>query len=148
MIFSNIFGKTLTYDNIFVIIFSNDNRMALMYEIILYEDAQGYCPIQALIDELDSKAGSDKNSRVQLKQLRFQIDLLHEVGTWSGFTKHIRNGIWELKPGNNRILFFFWKRNTIVLLHSFRKRSQKTPEKEIAQAEREKLDWISRYGHQ
>jgi len=62
------------------------------------------------------------------------------------YTKHIGNGIWELRPNNYRIFFFIWDNNQIVLLHSFLKKSRKTPIREIQRAEREKSDWIQN-GH-
>ena len=58
--------------------------------------------------------------------------------------KHIENEIWELRPGNNRIFFFFYCNGTYVLLHHYRKKSQKTPQKEISRAKAEMKDYISR----
>lgn len=119
-----------------------------MYEVILYEDAHGYCPVKGLVDELDQKAESDKNARVQLKQMLFQVDLLESIGTWGkgDHVEHLQSDIWELRPGSNRILFFAWRENTFVLLHSFRKTTRKTPQREIDKALRELNDWISRHG--
>ena len=37
---------------------------------------------------------------------------------------------------NNRMLFFYWKDDTFVLLHYFVKKTQKTPDREIEQAPR------------
>ena len=54
--------------------------------------------------------------------------------------------IWELRPGNNRVLFFYHKDDTYVLLHLFRKRTQKTPRSEIEKAKRERNDWLTREG--
>lgn len=44
-----------------------------------------------------------------------------------------------------RVFFFFWKDNTFVLLHSYIKKTQKTPRREIMKAERKKRDWIARH---
>ena len=54
--------------------------------------------------------------------------------------------IWELRLGNNRVLFFYHRDNTFVLLHHFRKKTQKTPKREINKAKAERDDWISRKG--
>ena len=65
-------------------------------------------------------------------------------------TKHLEEDIWELRPGNNRVFYFFVqreaddKKDTYVLLHQFRKKSQKTPRREIEQAKRERDDYLSR----
>ncbi|KLU62314.1 hypothetical protein CEB3_c13580 [Peptococcaceae bacterium CEB3] len=120
-----------------------------MYEIVLYEDIQGNCPIQTFIDELDNKAQHEKNARVQFKQIMFCVEILKGSGTRTGepYTKHIKEELWELRPGRNRILFFGWRNNTFVLLHAFQKTTRKTPPSEIQKAEREMQDWLNRVGH-
>lgn len=119
-----------------------------MYEVIFYEDARGYSSVEEFINELDPKAATDKNARIQLKQITFSLDLLEKAGTRAGqnYVKHLRDDIWELRPGNNRILFFGWRRNAFVLLHPFRKTTNKTPVCEIERAQRELDDWTSRHG--
>jgi phage-related protein len=119
-----------------------------MYDIVLYEDARGNSPVQDLLDELDSKAQYEKNARIQLRQIMFYLEILKGSGTRIGepYTKHIKEEIWELRPGHNRILFFAWKGDTFILLHAFRKTSRKTPPCEIEKADREKQDWVSRIG--
>ena len=59
-------------------------------------------------------------------------------------TNHLDDDIWELRPGNNRVLYFFHKDDTFVLLHSFRKKTQKTPRREIDRAKSERDDYLSR----
>lgn len=39
--------------------------------------------------------------------------------------------LWELRPGRHRVIYFYYQGNKAVLLHAFKKQSQKTPEKEI-----------------
>lgn len=77
----------------------------------------------------------------QAKILR-EIDLLEEFGLFLGMP-HIRklkgyNDLWELriKHSSNifRILFFNYKKGIFVLLHAFRKKSNKTPQREINKA--------------
>jgi phage-related protein len=120
-----------------------------VYEVVFYEDAHGYNPVGEFIMGLDQKAATDKNSRIQLKQIIFSLDLLERIGTRasSKHVKHVRDDIWELRPGNNRILFFSWKRNILVMLHSFRKTTDKTPICEIEKAQRKLDDWARRHGN-
>ena len=82
---------------------------------------------------LARKAISNKDARIQLKQITLYIDLLKHQGTRmsSNITKHLVGEIWELRPGNNRVLYFYYEKNTFVLLHMFRKKTQKTPKAEI-----------------
>lgn len=118
-----------------------------MYEIVMYEDARGYCPVQEWIKELDGKALRNKRARIELNQVRHYMKILERFGTRLGdqFTKQIDGELWELRPGGNRIFFFGWRGNHFVLLHSFPKETQKTPTREIEQAEREMQDWIMRH---
>lgn len=97
---------------------------------------------------MDARALTDKGSRIELKQIMFYIELLKHSGTRIGdnITKHIDGGIWELRPGNNRIFFFGWKGDKLVLLHHFKKKTNKTPQQEVEKAKREYGDWITRYG--
>ena len=61
-------------------------------------------------------------------------------------TKYLDGEIWELRPGNNRVLYFYYEKNTFVLLHMFRKKTQKTPKAEIEKAHKECTDFKSRNG--
>lgn len=120
-----------------------------MYNIVMYTDDHGNCPISGFMRELDAKSKTSKNDRIQLKQIIAYVKVLKELGTRAGeeFVKHIENDIWELRPGNNRIFFFVWNGNNIVLLHNFHKKTKKTPLKEIKKAKKELDDWVSRNGH-
>lgn len=54
----------------------------------------------------------------------------------SNITKHIDDDIWELRPGKNRVLYFYFHDNLFVLLHMFKKTTRKTPKKEIEKAKK------------
>lgn len=58
--------------------------------------------------------------------------------------KHITEDIWELRPGHNRIFYFCCVGNNYILLHHFRKKSQKTSQLEIEKAKAERKDYLSR----
>ena len=109
-----------------------------MFEIIIFENKNGESSVKSLIEDLKKKEATNKGARISLKKIREYIRVLKRFGTRAGekYTKHIEGNIWELRPQSNRIFFFFWIENTIVLLHSFQKKSQKTPKKEIEQARR------------
>ena len=84
----------------------------------------------------------------QTKTHAYSIRLLQDHGTRLGenITKHLEEDIWELRPGRNRVLFFYHKDDTYVLLHHFLKKTQKTPRREIEKAKSERNDWITRKG--
>lgn len=119
-----------------------------MPELIFYEDSHGNSPAANFITQLDEESQNNKYAKTQLKQIIHHLDILEKLGTRckSEYVKHVRDNIWELRPGPNRILFFVWTGNKIILLHPFRKRTPKTPLKEIVKAKNEMADWISRNG--
>ncbi len=53
--------------------------------------------------------------------------------------------LWELRPGANRIFYFAHTGRQFVMLHTFRKQSQKTPEREIRQAEKRLAQFLEEY---
>jgi len=107
-----------------------------MYKIEFYEDVNGVSELLDFLKELAKKAPTNKDAIIQHKQLVQYIQLLEDHGTRLGenITKHLDDNIWELRPGNNRVLYFFIKDDTYVLLHYFRNTTQKTPSREIARA--------------
>lgn len=117
-----------------------------MYEIEFYETEDGKCPIWDFLEALRLKASTNKDARIQHKQASLYIELLQQNGTHMNaeITKHLDDGIWELRPGNNRVFYFFYQNDTYVLLHQFRKKSQKTPKREIEKAKTERNDYLRR----
>lgn len=122
------------------------------YDLVFYETRGGDCQIWDFLEELRIKAAANKDARIQLKQVSLYMELLKQNGTNmnENITKHLEENIWELRPGNNRVFYFFVQKDAVlekdsfVLLHQFRKKSQKTPRREIEQAKRERDDYLSR----
>ena len=113
-----------------------------MYHIIYYVE-NNRSPVVEFIQ--------NQNPKEQAKILR-EIDLLEEFGLFLGMP-HIRKmkstkSIWELriKHSSNifRIFFFTIKDSKLVLLHGFRKKSNKTPKKELDIALKRMLNYIER----
>ena len=117
-----------------------------MYNIEFYEDANGESELWNFLEKLREKSSTNKDCRIQYKQIVYYIELLQNNGTRlpDNITKHLDDDIWELRPGNNRVLYFFHKDNTFVLLHHFHKKTQKTPRREIDRAKSERDDYLSR----
>lgn len=120
----------------------------MTYNIIFYERQNGYSEIWDFLEKLRKKSLTNKDTRIQYNQILLYIELLQNNGTKlpSTVTKHIEDNIWELRPGNNRIFYFYFENNTFVLLHSFRKKTQKTPKREIEKAKSERDDYLLRKG--
>ncbi len=119
-----------------------------MFAIIIYEDAQGHSELGEFLDTLVKNAPTNKDARIQLKQITLYVQLLKNQGTRlpQNIAKHLQDELWELRPGDNRVLYFYWDRLTFVLLHQFRKKTQKTPKSEIEKGLREIADYKSRKG--
>ena len=117
-----------------------------MHKIIIYADRKGNSPLMNYMDELE--ASKSKDSRIKLTKIREYVKALAVNGTYLSekYVKHLDGDIWELRPINDRILFAGWVDGAFVLLHSFVKKSQKTPRREIEQAKRELADFKEREG--
>lgn len=116
------------------------------FEIIFYQKHNGKEPTKDFLMRLNVKA--------RAKMLR-TITLLEENGNelHEPFSKHLDDGIFELRTqfGENilRILYFFYhdfllQGNHIILTHGFKKKTNKTPQREIDTAKRYRNDYLSR----
>ena len=119
-------------------------RTSCMRKIIFYRLETGKSPVEAFFDSLTNK---------QFERIAFVLDLIEQIDIVPRkYFKKLEgtDGIWEVRAqqGNNtfRILGFFDGRNLVVLDHAFAKKSQKTPKKEIALAQKRKRDYLSRKG--
>ena len=117
-----------------------------MYEIEFYEDNNGESELWDFIEFIRVKSSTSKNYHIQYKQIIFYIELLKNNGTNLSNTivRRIVEDIYELRPGHNRILFFSFTGNKFVLLHPFRKKTQKTPINEIKKAKQKRDSYIKR----
>ena len=114
------------------------------FEVRLYEQANGDCPVVEFIDSLPKKE--------KAKLLR-DIDLLEELGTKARepLVKAIKGekNLYELRSifSNNaqRIFYFMFDGSQFVLLNGFTKKTQKTPPGEIQKAKDYKDDHLRRY---
>ena len=98
-----------------------------MYTIDLYETSDGRSDIRDFLEELRKKSSASKDARIQYQQFARFIWLLRENGTHlpQEITKHPVDDIWELRPGSNRVFYFFYRDNTFVLLHHFKRNLRK-----------------------
>ena len=117
-----------------------------MYTIEFYEKSNGKSEVWDFIEALRIKSKTSKDARIQFKQISIYIQLLQDNGSRlpDNIAKHLGDDIWELRPGTNRVFYFYFQNKTFVLLHHFRKKSQKTPRREIEQAKAERDDYLCR----
>ncbi len=117
-----------------------------MFDILFYKDKTGNSEIINYLDELQEKAKTDKNARINREKILAYMAALAKYGTRIGkpFVKHIDGNLWELRPLSNRIFFLYWKDNQFVFVHHFIKKSQKTPKKEIEKARKNIKNFLER----
>lgn len=117
-----------------------------MYNVEFYEDSNGHEPVKDFLIDLRQRRDNDKSARILSEKILTYIRVLQEYGTRAGlpYIKHIEGNIWELRPQPERILFFSYIGDTFILLHHFRKKTQKTPKKEIDCAKHRAKDYIER----
>ena len=117
-----------------------------MYEMYFYEDKDGNSPILEYLRGLSKR--TDKSSRINRNKINDYIQVLSEHGKAAGepYIKHIGGDIWELRPIKGRIFFASWTDSGFILLHHFVKKTRKTPQREIDQAERNLADTRERRG--
>jgi len=113
-----------------------------VWDIEFYEK-NGKCPVLYYLEEVK------KRNKVEYNCILDKIYLLKRLGIaakFSGekFSKHLRNGIFELKYKKHRILYCFEGYKIILLLSGFRKETRKTPPSEIEKAEKEKEEYERR----
>lgn len=117
-----------------------------MYNIIFYRNAKGEESVKEYLIQLQKESAKNKESRIKLQKIYEYIEILKRCGTLAGekYVKHIIDDIWELRPLRDRILFFCWKDGKIVLLHTFVKKTNKTPKREIIRAIGNQHDFLKR----
>lgn len=66
-------------------------------------------------------------------KIRNFLRLLQEFGPNLSMphVKQIKGKLWELRPGGIRLSYFAYINQQFVILHGYRKQSQKAPEREI-----------------
>jgi len=119
-----------------------------MYDVIFYRDKNGNSEIKDYLMDLMESAETSKDHRLNLQKIFAYIDMLKEKGLSlrEPYIKYIQDGIWELRPLKNRILFFYWNEKKFILLRHFMKDKRKTPQREIRIALRMKKDYQKRNG--
>jgi len=118
-----------------------------MWEVVLYTTEKGENPVADFISGLSVKE--------EAKIFR-EIDLLQQEGIYLNFphTSDIDGykGLRELRikfsSNNIRIIYFLHIKNTFILLHGFKKKTQKLPKKELEIAVNRMKDFLERIGDQ
>lgn len=112
-----------------------------MFDVEYYEKEDGTFPAEEFILSLDSK--------MQAKMFR-ELDLLETFGNQlrEPHSKPLGDGIYEIRAKMasdiTRVLYFFVVNKKIILTNGFVKKTQKTPDNEIALAKKYRKDYLER----
>ena len=113
----------------------------MAFTVEFYEMEDGRQPAREFLLSLD------KNMRAKLLH---RIVLLRDNGTAlrEPYSKPIGDGIFELRTvfssNITRVLYFFYRGQTIILTNGFIKKTQKTPPGEIDRAKKYRADYLHR----
>jgi Phage-related protein len=112
-----------------------------MWNVVMYSKENGDIPVKEFLDGLPAKHRA---------KAFWEIELLEEFGSALGmpYVRHIDGKLWELRikfaSDISRIFYFVPIEHTIMLLHGFTKKSQKTPDQEISTARSNLTDYERR----
>ncbi len=97
------------------------------WRVGFYQDQRS----QSLVSDFINDLPAGDRARIDLV-----IRLLKEFGTGLGMphARPLRDRIWELRPGGIRLLYFAYINHQFVILHVFRKTTNRTPDREIETA--------------
>ena len=92
--------------------------------VCFFIDERGNNPVKKFISGLPEK---------EIAKIHAYLDELKHQGhnLRRPMADYIGAGIYELRPRDNRIFYFFFLRETIVLLHAIRKKTDKVPKKDL-----------------
>jgi phage-related protein len=98
-------------------------------KVTFYQTSSSRSPVLEYLQKLP------KPDRARVFEALQQIQNFGLDAVRVGF-RQIQGKLWELKIGAHRIFYLLFEKNEMVLLHSYRKQSQKLPlnERKIAQA--------------
>lgn len=110
--------------------------MKRQYEVIFWQDENGYSESQEYIYKLKEKSQKSKDARIKLNKIVEYLDILETYGTQVGepYIKHLEGELYELRPIRDRFFFFYKQENKYIILNHFVKMTQKTPRREIEKA--------------
>lgn len=96
------------------------------FEVLYFVDEKGNAPVRDYLLALPS---------VERAKIYAYLKQLSEIGykMRRPFTDYLGNktGLYELRPGRHRVLYFFFMRGKVILLHAFLKKTDALPERDI-----------------
>ena len=93
----------------------------MLKSVCFYVDGRGENPVKEFIENLPLK--EQAKVKAYFDELKKQGHNLRRP-----MADYLGEGIYELRPRDNRIFYFFYLRESVVLLHAIRKKTDKIPQ--------------------
>ncbi len=112
-----------------------------MFQAYFYQDVRGKQPVRDFIEMLSQKTQ---------EKIAAWVDLLESEGPRlkRPYADKVRGALYELRirfaADQIRVLYFFFMRDKIILLHSFRKKTDRIDLRDIELAENRMADFLRR----
>lgn len=107
--------------------------------IYYFLDKDGNNPVKEFIHSLTVK--EQAKVYAYINELKSQGSNLRRP-----MADYLRDGIYELRPKNNRIFYFFYLKENAILVHAIKKKTEKIPENDLRVCIKRKLE-IEETGH-
>lgn len=116
-------------------------------DVLFYADSRGHQEVYDWIQLMKERERSTFRKTIHMiTYLKENGKLIQSGAIKRDDIKKLKDtdGMWQLRINENRILFFYYAGDSIVLTKQFKKKSQKTPAREVKVADRRKNEWIQR----
>mgnify|MGYP003395895275 FL=1 len=99
-------------------------------------DEKGFSPVRQFIEALPDK--EQAKIAAYVSELKIQGHNLRRP-----LADYLGDGIYELRPKGNRIFYFFFLKDNVILVHAIRKKTNKIPKEDLALCLRRKAEVVS-----
>jgi len=96
----------------------------MLKHIYFFIEKDGNSPVEKFISELTEKEGAKVSAYIKILK-EFGHNVRRPIADYLG------EGIYELRPQANRIFYFYFMKDSVVLLHMIRKRTDKIPPNDL-----------------
>lgn len=111
----------------------------MLDSICFFIDERGDNPVKEFIGKLPLK--DQAKIKAYLDELQKQGHNMRRP-----MADYLGEGVYELRPGDNRIFYFFFLRKNAVLLHAIRKKTDKIPLEDLSLCLKRKK-FVEAYGN-
>ncbi len=115
----------------------DEDRLSSIYYFV---DEWGNKPVGEFISTLTMK--EQAKVYAYIRELKKQGSNLRRP-----MADYLRDGIYELRPKNNRIFYFFYIRDTTILVHAIKKKTERISDSDLRLCIKRKIKTEEESGH-